>query len=69
VKQKQKKGFALFTPERLKEIALKGGQTVSKNREHMSNIGRLGGIKISQDREHMKRLSAKGLAARRAKAK
>jgi general stress protein YciG len=30
-------------PERQREIARKGGATVSQNREHMAEIGRKGG--------------------------
>jgi general stress protein YciG len=30
-------------PERQREIARKGGATVSQNREHMAQIGRRGG--------------------------
>lgn len=32
-----------FSPEEAREAGRKGGQSVSKNREHMSNIGRKGG--------------------------
>lgn len=40
---KQKKGFACISPERRKEIASKGGKSVSANKEHMSQIGKKGG--------------------------
>jgi general stress protein YciG len=32
-----------FTPDEAREAGRKGGQTVSKDREHMARIGRLGG--------------------------
>jgi len=38
-----RRGFASMSPERQREIARKGGEAVSKNREHMAQIGRKGG--------------------------
>ncbi len=32
-----------FTPEEAREAGRKGGETVSRNREHMAEIGRKGG--------------------------
>jgi len=32
-----------FTPEEAREAGRKGGEAVSKNREHMAEIGRKGG--------------------------
>jgi general stress protein YciG len=32
-----------FTPEEAREAGRKGGETVSRNREHMARIGREGG--------------------------
>jgi uncharacterized protein len=37
------RGFAAMNPATQREIARKGGQTVSRNREHMAEIGRRGG--------------------------
>jgi len=37
------RGFASMDPVRQREIARKGGATVSQNREHMAEIGRKGG--------------------------
>jgi general stress protein YciG len=37
------RGFAAMDPEERRRIAEKGGETVSKDREHMSEIGRKGG--------------------------
>jgi general stress protein YciG len=39
-----------FTPEEAREAGRKGGQTVSRDRKHMSEIGRLGGEARSQSR-------------------
>jgi len=43
-----------------KEAARKGGEAVSRDREHMAAIGRKGGQKVSQDREHMAEIGRKG---------
>lgn len=37
------RGFASMDPEQQREIARKGGEAVSGNREHMSEIGKKGG--------------------------
>lgn len=37
-----KRGLAKMQPEKVREIARKGGQTISKNREHMREIGKKG---------------------------
>lgn len=37
------RGFASMDPEQQRRIASKGGEAVSKNREHMAQIGRKGG--------------------------
>src|SRR3954468_18513003 len=37
------RGFAAMNPEEQREIARKGGEAVSRNREHMAAIGRRGG--------------------------
>lgn len=37
------RGFAAMSPEMQREIARKGGQTVSQDRDHMASIGRRGG--------------------------
>jgi len=49
-----------FTPEEAREAGRKGGEVVSRNREHMASIGRKGGEAVSQDREHMSRIGRKG---------
>lgn len=41
--ERKPKGFATMSPERIREIARKGGK--SHSREHMAEIGRKGGMK------------------------
>jgi general stress protein YciG len=41
----------------------KGGEAVSRNREHMAAIGRKGGEAVSRNREHMAEIGRKGGAA------
>jgi general stress protein YciG len=49
-----------FTPEEARLAGKKGGEAVSKNRQHMADIGRRGGERVSQDREHMAQIGRKG---------
>lgn len=49
-----------FTPDEAREAGKKGGDTVSRNRQHMSEIGRKGGERVSQDREHMAQIGRRG---------
>src|SRR5512138_2478725 len=49
-----------FTTDEAREAGRKGGQAVSRNREHMANIGRRGGEAVSRDREHMASIGRKG---------
>lgn len=58
------RGFASMSEEKQREIAKKGGETVSRNREHMAAIGRKGGEAVSQNREHMANIGRKGGEAR-----
>jgi len=53
-----------FTPEEARQAGKKGGEAVSKNRQHMAEIGRKGGERVSQDREHMAQIGRKGGEAR-----
>lgn len=41
--KKSRRGFAAMSPDQQREIARKGGLTVSRNRRHMADIGRIGG--------------------------
>jgi general stress protein YciG len=43
-----------------RDIARKGGESVSQDREHMADIGRKGGESVSQDRQHMSDIGRKG---------
>lgn len=49
-----------FTPEEARQAGKKGGEAVSKNRQHMAEIGRRGGERVSQDREHMAQIGRRG---------
>src|SRR5512135_791831 len=49
-----------FTPDEAREAGRKGGQAVSRNRDHMASIGRRGGETVSRDREHMANIGRKG---------
>lgn len=42
-KRTSNRGFASMDPEQQRAIARKGGEAVSGNREHMSEIGKKGG--------------------------
>ncbi len=54
------RGLASADPETRKAVAKKGGEAVSRNREHMAAIGRKGGQTVSQDRQHMSQIGRKG---------
>jgi uncharacterized protein len=45
------RGFAAMSEEERRKIAEKGGETVSKDKEHMSEIGRKGGEASAESRE------------------
>jgi general stress protein YciG len=49
-----------FTPEEARAAGKKGGETVSQDKEHMSEIGKKGGETVSQDKEHMSEIGKKG---------
>lgn len=55
-----KRGFASMDPNKRREIARKGGLSVSRNKEHMASIGRKGGETISRDRQHMSEIGERG---------
>lgn len=46
----EKRGFAAMDDNKQREIARKGGEAVSRNREHMSEIGRKGGESRGKNR-------------------
>jgi general stress protein YciG len=49
--RKDERGFAAMSEEERRRIAEKGGETVSKDREHMSEIGRKGGEASAESRD------------------
>jgi general stress protein YciG len=57
---KSNRGLASATLQTRREVAQKGGEAVSRNREHMATIGRKGGVRVSQDRAHMAEIGRKG---------
>ena len=59
------RGFAAMNTTQQKQIASKGGEAVSKNREHMAEIGKKGGEVVSQNRKHMSEIGRKGGEASR----
>jgi len=68
---KQKKGFAVMTPEQKKEIASAGGKAAhAKGKAHKFDsatakvAGSKGGKSVSQNKEHMAAIGQKGGQAR-----
>ncbi len=66
-----RRGFAGFTPEKLKEVSRKGGEAAHEKGtaheftpEEAIEAGRKGGEKVSQDRAHMARIGKLGGKAR-----
>jgi general stress protein YciG len=59
-KKTSNRGFASMSPEQQRAIARKGGEAVSRNREHMASIGARGGESVSKNREHMSEIGRKG---------
>jgi general stress protein YciG len=49
-----------FTSEEAREAGRKGGQAVSRDRNHMARIGRKGGEAVSGDRQHMADIGREG---------
>jgi general stress protein YciG len=60
------RGFAAMSADQQRQIASKGGEAVSKNREHMAEIGKKGGEIVSQNRRHMSEIGRKGGEASKA---
>ena len=59
-KETSSRGFASMDPEQQRQIARKGGEAVSGDRQHMAAIGRKGGEAVSNNREHMASIGRKG---------
>lgn len=55
-----KRGLASADERTREQVARKGGQAVSQDRQHMSEIGKKGGQSVSQDRKHMSEIGRKG---------
>ena len=53
-----------FSSDEARAAGRKGGQAVSKDRQHMASIGRQGGEAVSRDRDHMARIGREGGEAR-----
>lgn len=53
------KGFAAMKPSQVSAIAFLGGVTVSRDRQHMSDLGRIGGINSGKARAAARRASRK----------
>jgi general stress protein YciG len=49
-----------FSAEEARSAGQKGGEAVSRDRQHMADIGRKGGERVSQDRQHMADIGRKG---------
>lgn len=49
-----------FTPDEARAAGRKGGEAVSRDRQHMSEIGKRGGEAVSRDREHMAEIGREG---------
>ncbi|EKD59060.1 MAG: hypothetical protein ACD_56C00003G0011 [uncultured bacterium] len=56
----EKRGLASASERTREQVARKGGQAVSQDRQHMSDIGKKGGQAVSQDRQHMSDIGKKG---------
>lgn len=59
------RGTAAMDPSTRQEVARKGGQAVSRNKQHMAEIGRKGGQTVSKNRDHMAVIGRKGGEASR----
>ena len=53
-----------FSSDEARAAGRKGGQAVSRDRQHMAEIGRQGGEAVSRDRDHMARIGREGGEAR-----
>jgi general stress protein YciG len=49
-----------FTTDEARAAGRKGGEAVSRDRQHMSEIGKRGGEAVSRDREHMAEIGREG---------
>jgi len=49
-----------FSTMEARAAGRKGGEAVSRDRQHMSEIGRKGGVAVSRDRQHMAEIGREG---------
>ena len=61
------RGLANADQRTREAVARKGGEAVSRNRDHMSEIGRKGGEAVSKDKNHMSEIGKKGGESRQGK--
>lgn len=54
------RGLEAANEQTRERVARAGGEAVSQDREHMSEIGRKGGEAVSRNREHMSQIGKKG---------
>lgn len=64
---RRKRGFALLSVDRRRELASQGGRAAQAagtahqfTSEEARIAGRIGGVNVSADREHMSRIGARG---------
>jgi general stress protein YciG len=69
--EKKKRGFAVMDPQRVREIAQRGGREAHRQgrayeftTQTASDAGRKGGAKVSADSDHMAEIGRKGGLAR-----
>ena len=55
-----------FTSDEARAAGRIGGEKVSTDRQHMSDIGRKGGVSVSRDRQHMSDIGREGGESSRA---
>lgn len=55
-----KRGLASADAATRERVSQKGGETVSRNRAHMSEIGKRGGEEVSRNSTHMSEIGKKG---------
>ena len=58
-----------FSADEARAAGRKGGEAVSRDRDHMARIGRAGGEAVSRDRDHMSRIGREGGEARGTRAR
>jgi general stress protein YciG len=49
-----------FTADEARNAGRRGGESVARDRSHMSRIGQRGGVSVSQNRAHMAEIGRRG---------